>query len=187
LAREYVHFVGRIGTKNDISFVIGSWMALLESDWFNNKDTVKIWSDGGPKHFKISANMKFLLALQQEKPEVDWEYNFFSPYHGCSVCDGVAAHAKRALNIKMRDEQTPIRTPEDAVTTIQQVGNHKASLVKLAENDFSTTTLKGIKKFFKFTAHKGKNYIYAFNDSSQVEYEKRFQPHEIVQLSEVMY
>ena len=32
LARTYTHFVGKIGTKNDISFVIGSWMALLASN-----------------------------------------------------------------------------------------------------------------------------------------------------------
>jgi hypothetical protein len=112
LARTYIHFIGKIGTKNDILFVIGSWMALLTLNWFDDIKTVKIWSDGGPKHFKISSNMKFLLTLQQSKPDVMWEYNFFAPYHGCSICDGVAAQAKGILNVTMRDEQTAIKTPD---------------------------------------------------------------------------
>ena len=70
LEREYVHFVGKIGTKNDISFVVGSWMVLLQSNWFDGIEDIYIWSDGGPKHFKISSNMKFLLALQQERPDI---------------------------------------------------------------------------------------------------------------------
>ncbi len=47
-----------------VSFVAGAWKALLDSNWFNEIKTVKIWSDGGPKHFKISANMKLLLKIQ---------------------------------------------------------------------------------------------------------------------------
>ncbi len=63
LKKEYEHFVGKIGIKNDISFVVGAWMALFETNWFKKVEDVKIWSNGGPKHFKISSNMKFLLDL----------------------------------------------------------------------------------------------------------------------------
>ena len=48
-------------------------------------ETVIIWSDGDPKHFKISANICFILSLQQAQPEINWSYNFFPSYHGCSV------------------------------------------------------------------------------------------------------
>jgi hypothetical protein len=130
--------------------------------------------------------MKFLLTLQQAKPDMKWEYNFFAPYHGCSICDGVAAQAKGTLNVTMRDEQIAIRTPDKAVTTIEKLNNHKASLVQPALNDFSTNTLKGIKQFFKFQADSGKNVIYAFKDSSQQEYDKQFQPHEVLELTDIM-
>jgi hypothetical protein len=36
---------------------------LLEENTFQNMITVNIWSDSGPKHFKISSNMKFLATL----------------------------------------------------------------------------------------------------------------------------
>jgi hypothetical protein len=162
-----MHFVGNVNIKNDISFVIGAWMALFDTNWFNNVDDVKIWSDGGPKHFKISSNMKFLLAIQQKKLNIQWEYNFFAPYHGCSICDGVAAQAKGALNVSMRDQQKAIHESTEAVKTIGQLKNHQAVVVKPANNDFTTPTLKGIKQFFKFQADRQKNIIYAFKNSSQ--------------------
>jgi len=34
LSKEYRHFMEEIGDKNDISFVVGAWMALLKSNWF---------------------------------------------------------------------------------------------------------------------------------------------------------
>ena len=118
LERDYRHFIGEIGDKNDVSFVAGAWKALLDSNWFNEIKTVKIWSDGGPKHFKISANMKLLLTIQHVTPSVDWWYNFFGAYHGCSVCDGVAAQAKASLINSMRDNQMAIRTSNQAIETI---------------------------------------------------------------------
>jgi hypothetical protein len=94
LQRTYRHFVGDIAEKNDVSFVIECWKILLDEKRFNGLETVFIWSDGGPKHFKISANIRFILSLQQAQPEIDWNYNFFPPYHRCSVCDEVASHIK---------------------------------------------------------------------------------------------
>jgi hypothetical protein len=60
----YRYFVGKSENKNDISFVVGAWKVLLEENTFQSITTVNIWSDGGPKHFKISSNMKFLATLQ---------------------------------------------------------------------------------------------------------------------------
>ncbi len=81
LDREYRHFIGEVGDKNGINFVVGAWLTLVEANWFNDATVVKIWSDSGPKHFKISANMKFLLALQHAKSEVTWIYNFMESKH----------------------------------------------------------------------------------------------------------
>lgn len=186
LQRDYRHFVGRTGDKNNISFVIGAWLTLLESNWLKDMDIVKIWSDGGPKHFKISSNMRFLLSIQKAQPSVDWDYNFFPPYHGCSICDGVAAQAKGILNRTSRDDHIAVRTSNQAVAIVQQLTNHSATTVQIPENDFSANTLKGIKSFFRFTAHKHKDILYAYGDSVQKEYEKRFSPRELIELSDLM-
>ncbi len=112
LNRCYRHFVGSTKDKNDINFVVGCWKVLLEEKHFNGMENIKIWSDGGPKHFKISANIRFLLSLQQAQSEIDWSYNFSPSYHGCSVCDGAASHIKQKLNVSMRDDQVAVKTPE---------------------------------------------------------------------------
>ena len=91
LGRDYRHFVGQKGDKNDIKFVAGCWKQLLEEHWFNTPSKVLIWSDGGPKHFKISANLKLFQVIQRERSDIDWEYHFFPAYHGCNVCDSVAS------------------------------------------------------------------------------------------------
>ena len=80
--RCYRHFVGCAKDKNYIAFVVGCWKVLLEENQFDGMENIKIWSDGGPKYFKISANIRFLLSLQQAQPEIDWSYNFFPFYHG---------------------------------------------------------------------------------------------------------
>ncbi len=103
-----------------------------------------------------------------------------------SICDGVAAQVKGTLNVTVRDEQTVIKTPDKAVTIIEKLNNHKTSLVQPALNDFSTNTLKEIKQFFKFQANSGKNMIYAFKDSLQQKYDKQFQPHEVLELTDIM-
>jgi transposase len=186
LDREYRHFIGEIGDKNGINFVTGAWLALVKANWFNGATVVKIWSDGGPKHFKISSNRKFLLALQHGFPEIEWIYNFFVSYHGCSICDGVAAHAKGKLNRTMRDSQTAIRTIPEAVETIGDLENHVASTVTLTSNDFSTRTLHGIKSFHKFTADKEKKVINAFETSQKIIPLKQFCPQDFIALEDMM-
>jgi hypothetical protein len=187
LRQYYRHFVGNSSDKNDISFVVGCWKILLEEDKFNGMEMVKIWSDGGPKHFKISANIKFLLSLQQSKSEIIWEYNFFPSYHGCSVCDGAASHFKQLLNRTMRDDHVAIRSPEQVVTAGAHLNHHEVTMAAVASTNLSSVTLKGIKKYHKFTTSKEKNIIYAYSDSKQVEYDHRYLPRDVVQLDDIEF
>ena len=168
-----------------VSFVAGAWKALLDSNWFNEIKTVKIWSDGGPKHFKISANMKLLLTIQHVTPSVDWWYNFFGAYHGCSVCDGVAAQAKASLINSMRDNQMAIRTSNQAIETIGGLKNHSANNIQIPSTDFSTNTFHGITQYFKFKPHKTRNILYAYKTSEDETPIKRYLPHEIVDFEDI--
>ena len=48
----------------------------------------------------------------------------------------------------MRDEHIPIRTPEQAIETINKLNNHSASPTKLIKEDLSSNTMRGITKYF---------------------------------------
>jgi hypothetical protein len=81
-------------TKNDIRFVVGAWKKLI-LDYLLGFESILIWSDGGPKHFKITACMIFFAAIQTSLVGKKVEYHFFPSYHGHSVCDGMASHLKK--------------------------------------------------------------------------------------------
>ena len=114
------------------------------------------------------------MESQQEYPDQIWIYNFFAPYHGCSICDGVAAQAKGILNRKSRDENVPIKTSEMVIETVQKLGNHNTSSVSIISKDFSTPTMTGIKSYFKFTFDVKKNQILAYSNSEVQEISKYY-------------
>ena len=118
LNRVYRHFIGKTDTKNDISFVVGAWKVLLEQNAFDGMENINIWSDGEPKHFKISTNMRFVVTLQKARTDINWSYNFFSAYHECSVCDAAASHTKKAVITSQMDTSIAIKSPEEVITKI---------------------------------------------------------------------
>ena len=63
---------------------------------FENFREVEVWSDGGPKHFKVSSLIYYFFSLQQQTNR-KITYNFFAWYHGHSACDSAASHVKRAV------------------------------------------------------------------------------------------
>jgi hypothetical protein len=186
LDRTYRHFVGKTLDKNDISFVVGCWKVLLSEKWLNRMTKVNIWSDGGPKHFKISANIRFLLSLQHAQPDREWSYSFFPSYHGCSVCDRVASHLKQVVNREIRDEHKAIRTPEEVVVVGNKLKHHEVSLATLTSSKLDANTLKGIKKYHKFVASKDKNAIFAYNDSTQLQYTKKYLPRDVIDFDDIL-
>jgi hypothetical protein len=71
LEREYCHFVENKGETNGVHFVADCWKQLLKEKWFKSPTKIIIWSDGGPKHFKVSANLQIFQAIQQTYPKID--------------------------------------------------------------------------------------------------------------------
>ena len=112
---------------------------------------------------------------------------FFAPYHGYSICDGVAAHAKGILNRTSRDEHIPIRTTELAISTIQKLNNHFPSSVDIPSNDFSTPTMHGIKKHYRFTFSKDKNKIYAYLNNDEEKINKEYHPQKLISLLNIEF
>jgi hypothetical protein len=165
LKREYRHFVGEKGDKNTINFVAGCWKQLLEETWFDFPSTVLIWSDGGPKHFKISANLKLFQAIQKKFSEIQWEYHFFPAYHGCNVCDAIASHAKKRINEFSRNFHLPMDIADKVTTQINTLANHQATPAIILKNPLLSETFTNITKYFKFMAPADENKIYAYENS----------------------
>jgi hypothetical protein len=187
LKRSYQHFVGDINDSNQIPFVAGSWIKMFEIvDWFENIEKVQIWSDGGPKHFKISSNMATLKAIQDEYDNIDWIYNFFESYHGCNICDAVGAQAKRAVNDFMRNNHKAIRNQQRVIDAINQLKNHRATSARLLKDmNFSVATLQTIKSYYCFMARPRNPNIYAFKDSTEENYDQKWKLPRIFNLKEM--
>ena len=85
----------------------------------------------------------------------------------------------------MMNTEIAIRTSKQVVTEIGKLKNHIVTSVIIAKGDFSSITLTGIRKYFKFTAHKSNDWIYAFSDSNQTVNEKKYQPKDIIPMSDI--
>jgi len=70
--------------------------------------------------------MNYYSYLSQQHPERYFEYNFFESHHGHSVCDGGAAHAKKAIKHYQTDKQRPLVTNVQLAEVISRVKNHFA-------------------------------------------------------------
>ena len=78
---------------------------MVKDGIFEGYDKVLIFSDGGPKHFKMTGTMNFFAFIKM-KSNIALSYHFFESNHGHSVCDGAAAHAKKGINEYQRDIAT---------------------------------------------------------------------------------
>ena len=64
-------------------FVTSALDRVLDNEFFDNFDTLKIWSDNA-KNLKSYELASFFYNLSTKKT-VSW--NFFTQYHGKSICD----------------------------------------------------------------------------------------------------
>ena len=85
----------------------------------------------------------------------------------------------------MMDTGIAIRTSEQVVAQVGKLKNHAASQAVMAKGSFATPTLIGIRKYFKFSAHKNNDWIYAFSDSIQMIHERRYQPRDVMAMSDI--
>ena len=71
------------------------------------------------------------------------------------------------------DTSIAIRSPEEVIPKIAALKNHVTDQVVTSTTDFSVSTLKEIRKFFKFTAEKHKDWNYTFSYSTQTVHDHR--------------
>ena len=90
--------------------------------------------------------MRLLQAIQELKPDIQWEYNFFPAYHGCNVCDAAASHAKKKINDNSRNYRQSIGNPKIILEKINQLTNHQATSISTSKQLILSKTFKNITK-----------------------------------------
>lgn len=152
IKHQYHHFVAESSDiSNDIVFVICCWEILAGSILLDDYEQIDIWSDGGPKHFKISACMQYFSQLQTLRSTQKIVYNFFFAYHGHGICDTAASHAKRAMLLHEKNKQEPISNARKAVEIINNIPKHYSQLVTPTPEKIQVKTMQAIRTYHKFT------------------------------------
>jgi hypothetical protein len=158
IKRRYLTFLGATQkVKNDIRFVVSSWLRLISQEFFQSFENIQIWSDGGPKHFKITAALIFFCVLQLETKK-KFTYNFFTSYHGHSVCDAMASHIKKKLIKETLNYDLYIDSSEELISIMNQIEGYENKIIDIDEEKQTCGTLKGIRKYHKFQFKKKRRY-----------------------------
>jgi len=107
--REYLDFLCdcAVTNKNDYHFVLCTWLFLFLRKKLNDFfDSIEIWSDGGPHHFKTRYCQWMWSWLSTHKfSGKRITHNFFASYHGHSLADSHAASIKRVLHSEYHTSQ----------------------------------------------------------------------------------
>jgi len=77
LKRTYLHFIAD-NEKNDVFFVFAVWEYLLVNNILGGTamSNIVVWSDGGPKHFKLTDNIYYFSTIK-ERYNINLIYNFY--------------------------------------------------------------------------------------------------------------
>lgn len=84
--------------SNNTAFVATAWDKLFEEDFVlshTHWSRLDIFSDGGPKHFKTTAQLHYWCSVKARLGAgVTIRYTFFAPHHGESACDAASHHVQ---------------------------------------------------------------------------------------------
>jgi len=151
IRKRYHHYVGEGDTKNDIFFVIAVWEHIFKNNLIpQHITTIHIWSDGGPKHFKITACM-YYFSLLAHRFKKTITYHFYQSYHGHNICDAAASHAKKQISEQQRNNDELFYVATDLAESINTLNYHIAQVappINIAP--LTIKTMDGIKSFFMF-------------------------------------
>jgi hypothetical protein len=152
LKSETYDFFSKTEEKDDFHYVRSCWLYLLnnteELDAFH---TVRIWSDGGPKHFKIRRSI-FLFSVLQDAYAKTFIWNFFQSCHGKGPCDGHTGVIKRKMKLEARKGNS-IQNDREMFEFAKENVKSQSFFLQIDRNkEYDCGTFKkGIHCFFEFS------------------------------------
>ena len=172
----YCYLPPTMRESNDIDFVKAAWNHFIDLAAIKGFKTFNIWSDGGPKHFKIAENIRFFYQLAINKSKKIF-YNFFESYHGEGVCDGSAAKLNAAIRDTQQHQRIIINTVELYAQHMKKWWNIVTMLDDIPRGDQRIKRLKGIKSIYRLDLNQ-KTWIWGYKDSAMTQnrnYDRRWQ------------
>jgi hypothetical protein len=101
--RHFFNYFLPVGVSNDMLAVIACHRIFFNEPLVKNATNLSFWSDGGPKHFKLTANLAHMSAYARTRFPDKVTLNFFASYHGSGPADAAAAHIKNAIVNKIKN------------------------------------------------------------------------------------
>ena len=149
---DWINYVATSDDKQMFEFVEGSLYDLFSTYLPEKVSKVFVFSDGGPKHFKINKTVNFFHYLSKHFG-IPIEYHFFESYHGSSLCDAHAGHVKNVIRNLIRDG-SQIKDIDSFLEKIiaKNLKNSAFEKMVLLQDTMISDVKKipGIKKFYKF-------------------------------------
>lgn len=156
--RHYYHYMLPPGVKNDILAVIACHRLFFQKPLIKQATELSFGNDGGPKHFKLTANLAHMWAFAQTNPGIRTTQHFFVSYHGSGPADAAAQHLKRAIVNETRKFLWLGESLPDIVRRLTEIvdsSTTKCSQVVMPAdlNKVLVDTTHGLKQMHKFTFH----------------------------------
>ena len=150
---NWINYVSTSENKQMYFYVEGSLYDLFSTYLQQNISKIYIFSDGGPKHFKINKTINFFHYLAKYF-NIKIEYHFFESYHGASLCDAHAGHVKCAIRNIIRDG-TQIKTLNEFLEKIKEKNLKNCTFIKMVPLKESMVKvvkkIPRIKSYYKFS------------------------------------
>jgi len=161
-SRYHEMFVFLSTHKEDVSFVQGGVRVVLTA-LRGRTDTILVYSDGAPTHFKNKHNF---YAWMDRRKENSWiqtlELRFFAPYHGSYVCDGAAATLNRKLRNTQMDAELVLKSLDDVCSVAKSIhGWNVRALKEIEPTPLAPRSLNGMKRFFVWCVEPDALRVYA--------------------------
>ena len=154
-AEHYImeHYIGSDGLKNDVRYSMHVWDILQYHERVQAATRLIVWSDNGPKHFKLTSYLSFMSHWSSAtSKQVSLRFN--APYHGACVADSAAAHLKMATERYINKTGDNMKDPESLVRLANKLRSHSGALVGLSKDSSkpSVKTWTGITQYYHWEA-----------------------------------
>ena len=154
-AEHYImeHYIGSDGLKNDVRYSMHVWDILQYHERVQAATRLIVWSDNGPKHFKLTSYLSFMSHWSSAtSKQVSLRFN--APYHGACVADSAAAHLKMATERHINKTGDNMKDPESLVRLANKLRSHSGALVGLSKDSSkpSVKTWTGITQYYHWEA-----------------------------------
>jgi len=171
LEHQSFDIISKVQEKDDFGYLRSAWMFLLnELSFFDHFQKIIIFSDGGPKHFKIRKSL-YLFSLISACYNQEFEWNFFQSCHGKGPCDAHVGYLKRCLKREVLRNDT-IETEQDLLDLFEKTSKVNPAMIDIDRSkNWDCSEMKlGIKKFFSFHFTREQGEIHCFRKTGDTEF-----------------